>query len=428
MDSAVMLTLASITYRGCDFNLSDPHGRRVVYDEMARCFKKFSRVRNEWDIVWGPAGFRPGVVGLDESAMYVAQKRGQEPILAIAVRGTNFFSFSDWVSNLLIEQEPWPYGDPLKGSAAKISCSGALGLRILQRLRAARPEATSAAADDLWNTAQRWTASREARLGYLLLSLAQVRGAFRSNSLADVEQWIRQLAPTAPSSELQTIIEYLDHVMTRSIPQNLDESGLIGRIEQSQERFAASVALLDFLRAFVLQAHPRPVTIYVTGHSKGGALCAAVALWLADTRGNQTPAAERWDPNDKATLHAYSFAAPTIGNAEFATYCESKLSSFTRVANPLDIVPHVWNVDDVSNIPQLYGGALAPLEGLITSLLPELKKLNFQHIGREMLWELDPLENRALLEEISFQHLDAYLRKLDLINEMTTKELFQPIE
>jgi hypothetical protein len=114
MDPAVILTLACVTYRGCDTNLSDPHGRRAVYEEMVRCLNTFSRVRGEWDIVWGPAGFRPGIVGLDDAAMYVAKKRG-EPTLAIALRGTNFFSVSDWFSNLHIEQEAWPYVDRFRG-------------------------------------------------------------------------------------------------------------------------------------------------------------------------------------------------------------------------------------------------------------------------------------------------------------------------
>lgn len=73
MDPAVALTLAAITYRGGDLNLSDPYSRELTFNEMKTCLETFSKVRGTWEIVWGPAGFRPGIVGLDTSAMYVVR-------------------------------------------------------------------------------------------------------------------------------------------------------------------------------------------------------------------------------------------------------------------------------------------------------------------------------------------------------------------
>ena len=135
MDPAVALTLAAITYRGSNLNLSDSHSRELTFKEMTRCLQTFRPVKGKWEIVWGPAGFRPGIVGLDTSAMYVARMIHAPRDVAIAIRGTNFFSITDWLSNLLIDQRPWTYGDPAAVANVKISASTAIGLHILQRLR-----------------------------------------------------------------------------------------------------------------------------------------------------------------------------------------------------------------------------------------------------------------------------------------------------
>src|SRR5258708_6836160 len=77
------------------------------------------------------------------------------------------------------------------------------------------------------------------------------------------------------------------------------------------------------------------VNLYVTGHSKGGALSSTLALWLADTQTD-------WDQNNKATVTAYSFAGPTAGNKEFADHLDSVLrANHHRVVNPFDLVPYV---------------------------------------------------------------------------------------
>src|SRR5689334_8418513 len=76
MDPAEMLTLAAITYRGCEFNLSNAHSRKIVYDEVARCLNIFGATRGKWELAWGPAGYRPGITGADISAMYAVRAIG----------------------------------------------------------------------------------------------------------------------------------------------------------------------------------------------------------------------------------------------------------------------------------------------------------------------------------------------------------------
>jgi len=109
MDPATMLTLASIIYRGCELNLSDQDARERARDAMVKSLNTFDKVKDKWELVWGPAGFSPSVAGLDISAMYVARQVADPSQFAVVVRGTNLFSLTDWASNLLIEQRGWPY-------------------------------------------------------------------------------------------------------------------------------------------------------------------------------------------------------------------------------------------------------------------------------------------------------------------------------
>lgn len=105
--------------------------------------------------------------------------------------------------------------------------------------------------------------------------------------------------------------------------------------------------LAAFLAAKAAVASPR-LRVNVTGHSLGGALAPALALWLYDTR-------SQWDPEGKADLQVYTLAGPTAGNADFAAYYNSVLGSSTlRMWNPFDIVPLAWNHESMGKIADLY--------------------------------------------------------------------------
>ena len=88
-------------------------------------------------------------------------------------------------------------------------------------------------------------------------------------------------------------------------------------VSKRRSRPANSNTLLEFLKDFVVGT-AAPVNIYVVGHSKGGALAAALALWLADTQSGAAPNQDQWGPGNDAKVHLYSFAAPTAGNTAFA--------------------------------------------------------------------------------------------------------------
>jgi hypothetical protein len=130
----VMLTHAAITYRGFAL-LTDDRAR--LREAMTECLQSLGPVKEQWDIVWGPASFRSKLSLFDDAAMYVAQSRAQPSRFVVAVRGTNPLSLFDWVFGDLLtrRQVPWAYGTGPDVEDARVSFSTALGLGILQNMR-----------------------------------------------------------------------------------------------------------------------------------------------------------------------------------------------------------------------------------------------------------------------------------------------------
>jgi pimeloyl-ACP methyl ester carboxylesterase len=110
-------------------------------------------------------------------------------------------------------------------------------------------------------------------------------------------------------------------------------------LTENEQMKSNGQSIYDFLKD-LMQAHRKKVEIVVTGHSLGGALSAALALYLADRK-------DEWDPERYAVLSAYPTAGPPIGNYDFVTYFESRIGcSTTRIWNRIDLVPHLWNMLD----------------------------------------------------------------------------------
>ena len=97
--------------------------------------------------------------------------------------------------------------------------------------------------------------------------------------------------------------------------------------------------LLQFLGTYLSDpANQNPVLV-VTGHSLGGCLTSVIAPWLQSAL-----------PNELHIVPA-TFAAPTAGNADFATYFQTSFGYSLRVFNSLDIVPLGWeNINGVDDI------------------------------------------------------------------------------
>jgi hypothetical protein len=97
--------------------------------------------------------------------------------------------------------------------------------------------------------------------------------------------------------------------------------------------------------------------VAVTGHSLGGALSPALALYLSDKR-------EVWNNGKDIQISVYASAGPTIGvnpgtsENNFIKYYTNQIEAgnieYHAIINDLDIVPLAWNKNDIATIPQLY--------------------------------------------------------------------------
>jgi Lipase (class 3) len=406
MDAAEAMSLAAISYRGCELNVANLHSHSIVAAEILRCLRTFPAVRDRWELVWGPAGYHTAASVLDISAMYAVRSLRDPSTTAIVVRGTNPFSWRDWLSNLLIDLKPWPYGGA--PDTVRISYSTHFGLSILQALQDV-PLPAPDATQSVMQSIQAAAARTEARIGYALLEKI-VKGKFQGRG-----------------EEL--LIRALELIVTGSIAAEWGNDADDINLVDTSHGSARDTTLFEFLRAYVANAGDALVTIEVIGHSKGGALAAALALWLADTQGMAVAAAYQWDPSTKARIKVWSFVAPTPGNAGFAGHFAQKLPDAYRLANPYDLVTHAWNADEFEQVPTLYGEQSSELQQIVKSLEGRLRESDYQHEIRSAQWTGAPLPQSGLLQRAAIEHLDAYLRVLGIYDErnLNILSLFAPI-
>ena len=144
---------------------------------------------------------------------------------------------------------------------------------------------------------------------------------------------------------LKQIWEDLDVTSQVSIPWEpnnpaLIASGTVDGLNDIQSLLSGGVTLLEFLvRYLSAPANANPVLV-VTGHSLGGCLTSVVAPWLKSALAGQL---SNFIPIVPAT-----FAAPTAGDANFASYFQSSFSYALRVANSLDVAPSAWRTSTSS--------------------------------------------------------------------------------
>jgi hypothetical protein len=164
-----------------------------------------------------------------------------------------------------------------------------------------------------------------------------------------------------------------------------------------------------------MRALNQQVTLNVTGHSLGGALSPALALWLLDTQ-------SFWDPRGLATVMSYAYAGPTTGNAAFAEYGKARLGPrFHRIANSLDLSPLGWATASLEKCKSIYAPVI-PSDALVVEeinyRIQQTNLINYQQIdpGAE---PLPGKINTALLSpyapyyvsyhaQADYQHTDAY--------------------
>jgi hypothetical protein len=395
-----MLTLAAISYCGYNLTLPEPLKSAHLRQKMTKLLEKLSPVNGQWDIVWGPATFNAASPGFDDAAMYVARKLPfdlQPSTFAIVVRGTNPISLRDWIFGdlMVARQVAWTYGKGIGG--AKISLSTALGLRVLQHLR--------------WEEGP------------------SIAAAEQVETIPDSpEAWTHAIRVRLASQSATGILQGFEEKLRLLVGANLDPLSLFRRIEG--EPSGRGSDLRSFLKQQV-SSSPGAVDIYVTGHSKGGALSSTLALWLADTQGEDVAPDDQWDPAKKASVNAYSFAGPTAGNRAFAEHSTEVLKQrLHRIVNTKDVVPYAWNSDDLKQVPTLYrlpDSERLALQVLVGRIVKAVEPLGYCQPGDATRIEANELPNRPLLAQLIHQHLDGYFEEMGLISEMNLATFFEPV-
>ena len=142
------------------------------------------------------------------------------------------------------------------------------------------------------------------------------------------------------------IWEDLDASDPQPMPWALDDpariaSGTLDGLAIIQGLTANGQTLGQFLTAFFSQPANANVTILVTGHSLGGCLATIVATWIRVLL-----------PNFRGAIQPITFAAPTAGNKEFATYYDELFPAARRFQNSRDVIPLAYY--DLGAIDSIY--------------------------------------------------------------------------
>src|SRR5262245_1572691 len=416
-DARVMLTLAALTYRGFqDVLPGEPH-EAIVKRALLDGLEKLEPVRGEWDLVWGPVTSRIPLAVFDSNAMYVVRSRREPHRYVVAIRGTNPIASSDWLfGDLLVATTMrWPWPD---GGASAISTSTAVGLVALLDMRW-RPSSRLGRFADL---AAMPTQLREQYDAVVRAGRASLTGA----APADLAN------PSALTSQAKRIFDHwISHRSElKGLRAELQNAVAALRVEPTDlrrkwlppEQRNGGVDLLTFLKTEADRSRDA-LQVIVTGHSKGGALAPAMALWLTETL-NSHDAGETWDERRRAQVHCHAFAGPTPGNAAFAARIEAQIGPRHRhLRNMNDMVTHAWQVDELQQIATLYGDRCQAIAPLVPDVVESVQSLGYGHVTKGVTTFRGTLDNaRPLPVEGIYQHLDAYLAYVGLwpkINAVT---------
>jgi hypothetical protein len=109
----------------------------------------------------------------------------------------------------------------------------------------------------------------------------------------------------------------------------MPNGGTLGNISQGAMEAFTDIVMGTDLVSVLTETEPR--TLYVTGHSLGGAMVTTVSLYLAAS--GLVPL---------TGILPYTFAAPTAGDANFAAWFDAQFPTAQCVINNYDLVPNAW--------------------------------------------------------------------------------------
>lgn len=470
-----MLTLALLASRG----FWDPakNNQPGLGGAITAGLESLPPVRNQWQLVWGPGTYRYLGSAFDSSMMFVVQHSTQPQRYAIVVRGTNPVALFDWLLGDFLghRQVPWHTSKEDIAPGAALSLSTALGLKILLSMRAANDPGQVAEPGrfDLLLERSAATLARTRQAGGD--SLAKVGEAMADSTLGSTMEKTRKLLKKilkyqqlwnatggftssvgATVGELLRIEDIVSILKVRkrlisSLDRTLETQAeaptaiLMPTPEELQSQQSPGIGLLELLRNLA-NTHGDALELFVTGHSKGGALAPALALFLSDTQSNgehPIPDYYQWNPEHRARIHCYAFAGPTPGNTDFARYFNRQLGrDFYRYSNGLDIVTLAWHSEQLRTAAGLYGqtaGSPPGLDLLFSEMADEVEALDYCHPGEDypdpkggagrlekhVIQFESPLQGDTssyLLQELH-QHIEAYIAFLGLDKVMSLKQL-----
>lgn len=179
---------------------------------------------------------------------------------------------------------------------------------------------------------------------------------------------------------------------------------------------ASAAAPGTTLDAFLKTVEQSGATVIFTGHSLGGALSPTMATWFK-SRGLLAGCKD---------VYCYATAGATPGNAAFAEVCAQMLPPPTigekpyqawnhDMWNTLDVVPHAWVTEMLSEIPHIYDNGMIPgVEAFV--FLARINALasgiTYSQIANQSLQGTrsgsPPTDTFAFLKQMAIQHGTAY--------------------
>jgi hypothetical protein len=384
-DDRTMMCLAGLSYRGFwRVGWGDAHVREIATG-ISQGLEDLELTN--WKIVWGPACYRPPLGWFDDVVMYVVHDSSTNPArYVIVIRGTNPISLSDWILGDLLTNPPvpWPFD-----RAAHITPSTAQGLAVLLAL-GAEPQ----------------LALRRVRP-----LLDGVDFAKAEDSAASVLGRYRRLR--LHHTGLRPVMSVFSALRRRGNSSAWVGGTLRNEIQAGQTMAGAQMDLIGYLKEAVRTTGN--LEIVVTGHSKGGALAAALTAWLAQSRADG-PNEGNWDPESKVRLRCLTFAGPTPGDDRFNNLLLQKLGpgDFRRIWNRWDIVPHAFGWNDLEAIRTIYDAVL--IEPLLEKLREAIRNDDYSQIGPGLPFPEDPnppSQKLSLLNAVD-NHMENYLKRLNI--------------
>lgn len=159
--------------------------------------------------------------------------------------------------------------------------------------------------------------------------------------------------------------------------------------------------LLDYLNSLSTP----PQTLFVSGHSLGGALSTLMSAYLCETLSSQFQ------------ILGYSFGSPTVGTLDWTEYFSQAVPNFSRYWIKNDFVPRFWEIDDLGMI--LTESIPSPVPMVIEILILGLISV-FSTDGPQYSTEITSNELPEVAVPNQSNHLDTYLDNIGLVHNGNT--------